>query len=94
MEQTINITDSWQRQYLKEFRKRKKFSLFLFVIVNGVVGNFIWTGKWFKFITVLEQKIKDRYLDFDSGLTFQYYWKPWKENWVYIKIVDNEKNRD
>ncbi len=82
----INLTDSWQMIKLNEFRHRKVLSFFPFIVVNGFKSDFIWTGKWFKFIYIKEQKVKERFLHFDDGWTYQDYWSKWKELWMFIKI--------
>jgi hypothetical protein len=52
-----------------------------------MTGDFHWTGKWFKFITIEEKKVKNRYLEFDDGWSYQNYWGKWKTSWVMVKIV-------
>jgi hypothetical protein len=72
------------------FRERKVFSFLPFIIVNGVDSSFHWTGKWFQHITIQEQKVRDRYLEFDDGWPPKYYWGGWKTKWVLIRILNNK----
>lgn len=49
-----------------------------------------WVGKkfrWLKKITVKESLIFIRFTDFDSGWTYQDYWKPWREKWDVTEII-------
>ena len=57
----------------------------IFILVSN---KFVWTGKWFKKVKVLEEKIKTRYLEFDDGWSYRHYWGPWKENYEFVKIID------
>ena len=85
------ITENWERKYTGEFRVRKVLSILPFIIINGEDSDFHWTGKWFKYVTIQEQKVKDRYLEFDDGWSYQHYWGKWKTSWVFTKIMKNEK---
>ena len=78
--------ESYQRMDFDEFRTRKVFSFFPFIFVEGFEIAIAWTGKWFKFVEVYEQKTKERYSSFDDGWSYQYYWKEWKENWRFVKL--------
>jgi len=44
-EQIINVSNEHQRIMLNEFRVRKVFSLFPFIVVDGFKSDFHWTGK-------------------------------------------------
>jgi hypothetical protein len=89
--------EDYQIEKLDESRERKRFSLFPFIIVNRLdeeqysslfpFTGFEWTGKWFKFVIVREQKVRERYLQFDDGWSYKYYWGHWIENWKFIRIV-------
>jgi hypothetical protein len=81
--------EEYQIKKLSKYRKRNKFSLFPFIVVNGFDSDFIWTGKWFKKIKITEQKIKERYLDFDDGWSYKYFWTKWKTKWKFLKIEDD-----
>jgi len=83
----IDKDKQYQIQKSDTYRIRKIFSLLGFIIVNGYDNDFQWTGKWFKWIKIKEQKVKERYKDFDDGWSYQEYWKEWKENWKFIKII-------
>jgi hypothetical protein len=85
------ITENWERKYTGELRVRKILSILPFIIVNGEDSDFHWTGKWFKYVTIQEQKVKDRYLEFDDGWNYQHYWGKWDINWVFTKIIEDEK---
>ncbi len=85
------ISDSWERKYSEEYRERKVLSILPFIVVSGEKGDFHWTGKWFKFVTVKEQKVKDRYLEFDDGWSYQHYWGRWQTGWTLIEILEDEK---
>ena len=75
----------YQSEHLSIFREREKFSFLPIILVSD---RFVWTGKWFKKIKVLEEKIKTRYLEFDDGWSYRHYWGPWKENYEFVKIID------
>ena len=79
------MQETYQVQKLDEFRIRRIFSFFPFIIHGN---NFVWTKKWFQWINIKEQKIKERYLGFDDGWTYQSYWKEWKENWEFVELVN------
>ena len=78
--------EDYQIERTEEYRKRKIFSLFPFIIINGYTSDFVWTGKWFKFVHITEQKVRERYTGFDDGWSYRTYWKKWKENWKFTKI--------
>ena len=84
------MSEDYQMVELNELRERKALSLFGFIIVNGTTSDFIGTGKWFTWVTIREHKVKERTTDFDGGWTYEKYWKPWKEKWVFITIINNE----
>ena len=85
------MSSDWERNFTDKFRERKVLSLFPFIIVSGLSTDFHWTGKWFKYVTIQEQEVEDRYTEFDDGWSYQHYWGEWKTSWVLIKILDNEK---
>lgn len=70
--------------YLDVFRTRKVYS-FLPIIISG--GEFVWTGKWFEYVTIEEQKYKVRHLEFDDGWSYQSYWGKWSTDWEFVKII-------
>ncbi len=80
---------SFQRKLLEEFRTRKVFSFFPFIIVSGFKfkSDFIWTGKWFKFVEIKEQKTLERFSEFDGGWSYMHYWTDWKEKWKFISLI-------
>lgn len=80
-------TNDYQVEILQEFRKRKWLSLFGFIVVNGMEGDFVWTGKWFKWVEIEEQKVKERYTFFDDGWSYQWYWGEWKESWKFKRLL-------
>jgi hypothetical protein len=86
----VKTKDS-ERIYTGQFRKVRVLSILPFIIMNGVKSDFHWTGKWFQYITVKQQKIKDRHLEFNEG-NYQIYWGKWETSWVFTKIMRNEKN--
>ena len=75
-----------QMTKLEEFRTKRVFSLLPFIVVNGFENDFVWTGKWFKFVEITQQKVKERYAEFDDGWSYSYYWGKWKECWYFLKI--------
>jgi hypothetical protein len=85
----VKTKDS-ERIYTGQFRKKRVLSILPFIIMNGVKSDFHWTGKWFQYITVKQQKIKDRHLEFNEG-NYQIYWGEWKTSWVFTKIIKDEK---
>jgi hypothetical protein len=84
------MSDSWRREYTNTFRERKVFSFLPFIVVRGVDSDFHWTGRWFQYVTIQEQKVRDRYLEFDDGWSFKHYWSGWETNWVLIRILDKK----
>lgn len=76
--------EEYQSKETGEFRERRKLSIFPLIIVGD---EFVWTGKWFTYVTVQEQKIMERYLKFDDGWTYMHYWGKWEETWEFVKIV-------
>jgi hypothetical protein len=49
-----------------------------------------WVGNKFRFLKRFElrQRLEFvRYSDFDSGWSFQYYWKKWNKRWEDIEIL-------
>lgn len=85
--------ETYQIEKIEEFRTRKVFSLFPFIIVNlfedSPATTFLWTGKWLKFVEIQEQKARERYLEFDDGWSYQFYWTRWKERYKFIKLINN-----
>lgn len=43
--------------------------------------------RWLKHIEVLERKYYSRKKEFDGGMTYQFYWSKWKEEWRIEKII-------
>jgi len=84
MEKTYEI------ERLNEFRFRIIHSILPFIIKDGII---VWTGNWFKPIQIKEEKIKERFLKFDDGWSYQNYWTLWKENWEFIEIVGKPKKK-
>jgi hypothetical protein len=83
----IQITSDWEMIVTNTFRTRRVFCVLPFIIVNGLDGDFHWTGKWFKFVTIKEQKVKNRYLKFDDGWSYRKYWGKWKTSWILTKVL-------
>lgn len=69
---------------VNEFRERKKYSFFPFIIAAD--GDIIWTGKWFRYVTIREQKIMERFNELNQS-SYNYVWSDWEENWVFVKII-------
>ena len=78
--------EDYQIEKFNKYRTRKIFSIFPFIIVNGFDNDFVWTGKWFKFVYIVEQKVRERYSYFDDGWSYQNFWGKWNENYKFIKI--------
>jgi hypothetical protein len=76
--------EEYQIKRTGEFRVRKKFSFFPFIIVNSLP---IWTNKWFQYVEIREEKILERFMDFNDGWSYQMYWKPWEQNWEFIALI-------
>jgi hypothetical protein len=83
----FKMMENYEMEVLDETRTRKTLSLFGFILVDGFKNDFVWTGKWFKRVVIKEQKIKERYADFDDGWKYQWFWKEWKEDWKFVEIV-------
>ena len=82
----MDNSENYQIERIEEYRHRKVFSFFSFIVVYGVEIEFIWTGKWFKWINITEQKIKERWLKFDDGWSYEFYWSKWKDKWKFLKL--------
>jgi len=80
--------ETYQLEKLNEYRTRKVLSLFSFIVVNGYELDLIETGKWFSYVTIKEEKVRERYLQFDDGWTYQHYWSEWIENWKFVEIIN------
>lgn len=76
-------TSDYESIPLGETRRRKVYSIGL-TITSDVI---VWTGKWFKFVEIEEEKHKVRYRYFDDGWTYQHYWGNWKEEWNFKKLI-------
>lgn len=87
----VKMSDSWERKYSDKFRVKKVLSILPFIVVDGEKSDFHWTGKWFKYVTIQQQKVKDRYLEFDDGWSYTHYWGRWRTRWIFIKFVEDEK---
>jgi hypothetical protein len=79
--------NNYQIIFLDVFRIRDSLSLFGFILVDYHSPQFVYTGKWFKFVKIKEQKIKYRFSDFDDGWSYQYYWKEWEYSYRFIEII-------
>jgi hypothetical protein len=84
--------ESYQIEKIEEFRTKKVLSIFPFIIINGFDGDFHWTGKWFKYVEITQQKVRERYLKFDDGWSYQHYWSDWEYNWKFISLNDTDDN--
>ncbi len=80
--------EDYQQEKLEIYRNKRVLSVFPFIICRGFESDFHWTGKWFKYVWIRQQKIRERYTDFDDGWNYQYYWKEWQEDWVFIEFID------
>jgi len=65
-----------------KFRRRKVFSIGITLSTSEIV----WTGKWFKYVVVEEEKCLVRYKYFDDGWTYAFYWGEWKETWEFRRL--------
>jgi hypothetical protein len=83
----IQVTPEWQMIVTTIVRKRRVLSILPFIVVTGFGTDFHWTGKWFKFVTIEEVKVKNRHSQFDDGWSYQNYWGKWKTSWVLTKII-------
>ncbi|MCK9575720.1 MAG: hypothetical protein WC979_02285 [Candidatus Pacearchaeota archaeon] len=81
------ISKDYEIVKTERFRVRVIFSIFPFIVANGFESDFHWTGKWFSFVSIREQFVKERCADFDSGWTFNWYWCEWKESWKLFEIL-------
>jgi len=77
-----------QTEYIDGIRTRKALSLFGFIVVDGKDGDFITTGKWFKWVNIKERKYKTRYMEFDDGWNCNFYWGDWRYGWEFVEITD------
>lgn len=75
--------EEFQTVKLQKFRIRTKYSLFPFILVGA---EFVWTGKWGKYVNITEQLEKYRYKNFDGGYSYQWYWSEWKYEWKFFRI--------
>lgn len=81
-----NKDNTYEYELLDEYRFKRKLSILPFIVVDGIDNQFIWTGKWFKWVTIREQKIKQRYSYFDDGFTYSSYWGAWFDGWVFHEL--------
>ena len=65
-----------------EFRRRKVFSVG--IIITDTIE---WTGKWFKFIEIEEEKCLVKFSEFDEW-TYTFHWGEWKPIWEFRKIIE------
>lgn len=82
--------EHYQIKKLNRYRIVKKLSIFPIIIHSGFDGDFHWTGKWFKWVYIKQQRIKERYTSFDDGWTYQYYWRNWDFKWFFVEFVTKE----
>ncbi len=75
--------EQYQIEKLDEFRERKVFSPFLFIIVNF---DFIYTGKIMKHVLIKEQRYKIRYSYFDEWY-YMSFWDDWKYEWEFVEFI-------
>lgn len=76
---------TYQIKKIDKFRNRRVFSYFPIIIV---AGRITWTGHWFKYITIQEQKIKIRYRVFDDAyISYGFYKTKWTKKWIFNKII-------
>lgn len=83
------------KKKLDKYRTRKVLSIFpwklvdLFDLYNLKINDpkFIWTGVWFSFIIIKQEKVKTRYKKFDSGMYYREYWTEWEEKWQFVEII-------
>lgn len=80
-------TKDYERYCTNEFRTKKCLSLFGFIITDGYENDFHWTGKWFKYVEIKQQKCSERYAKFDSGWTYSNYWSDWEYHWYFIEFT-------
>lgn len=74
----------YQHKKLGIFRTREILSILPFIVVGDII---VWTGVWFKKVTVEEEQYMERYLKFDDGWSYQFYWGGWKTRWEFVRIV-------
>jgi len=41
---------------------------------------------WLRNVMITEKQLLYRGTDYDSGWTYQWFWKSWREKWVIIKL--------
>jgi hypothetical protein len=82
-------TKDWEKIYTGQYRKKRVLSILPFIIMDGIKSDFHWTGKWFQFITVKQQKVKERHSQFNEWDGSKY-WGKWETRWVFTKIMKNE----
>lgn len=42
---------------------------------------------WFRKVRIVQKEVMSRCTDFDSGWTYQSYWKSWTTKWITIDIT-------
>lgn len=92
MKKIFNKMESYQIEKIEKYRTRKVLSIFPFITISGFDCDYHWTGKWFKYVEIIEQKTKERYLQYDDGYTYQHYWSKWKFSWKFISLNDTDDN--
>jgi hypothetical protein len=83
-------TKDWERIYTGQYQKKRVLSILPFIIMDGLKTDFHWTGKWFQYVTVKQQKIKERFAHFNEWDGSKY-WDKWETRWVFTKIMKDEK---
>ena len=82
--------EDYEREVYDEYRTRRRLSIIPIITVRGWDGDYHWSGKWFGFVTIKEQKVRERYTGFDDGWSYQSYWKPWKEAWYFVEVLEEK----
>ena len=81
IEEKGNSTDS-EYEYLKTDHTQKRTFFAIFPIL--IKGKF----RWMKFVKVRERLCFQRFLGFDDGWSYQFYWKKWEETWEKEEILN------
>jgi hypothetical protein len=79
--------ENYERYCTDKFRTKKCLSLFGFIMAEGYETDFHWTGKWFQYVTIKQQKCSERYSKYDDGWTYKDYWSEWHNRWYLVEIL-------
>jgi len=70
--------EDYQEVSLNKFREVIIFSFLFFTFLSGEI---IRTNEFCSFVKIRQEKIKYRWLRFDDGWSYMFYWAGWLYKW-------------